>query len=238
MLDQLERSEAEAKRIEQYMTTSGVYNSSDSPRRSTSVNRPTRDQYSQQASSPGREEGDNASVDSDFPPTLTTSQHLPTSQQGQPTDPSSQLQQPQQHTQGSSTSPNRAHRSTSGGMVNKVFGRLSYAIQGVTDQDPERARRDALGKTKESLGQLEQAVVVAQSDVKDASQGVLADLRRFQAMKEGDLRGYMVSPHPTKRLDAIILIISCSAELRTSARRVVEAEFGGVGEGERRGGEN
>ena len=78
-------------------------------------------------------------------------------------------------------------------MVNKLFGRITHTIQGVTDQDPERARRDQLGKTKESLSQLEQAIGVAQSDVRDASKGVLGDLRRFQGMKEGDFRGYMVS---------------------------------------------
>lgn len=62
----------------------------------------------------------------------------------------------------------------------------------MADQDPERARRDALGKTKESLSQLEQALEVAQHDVRDASSGVLTDLKRFQAQKEEDLRAYMV----------------------------------------------
>ena len=76
--------------------------------------------------------------------------------------------------------------------MNKLFGPITRTIQGVTDQDPERARRDQLGKTKESLFQLEQAIGVAQSDVKDASRGVLQDLRRFQGQKEEDLRQYMV----------------------------------------------
>jgi len=40
--------------------------------------------------------------------------------------------------------------------------------------------------------QLEQAVVVAEKDTKDASAGVLKDLRRFQHEKENDLRRYMV----------------------------------------------
>lgn len=77
--------------------------------------------------------------------------------------------------------------------MKKVFGGLTHAIQGVTDQDPERARRDALGKTKESLVHLEQALEVSQKDVKDASQGVLQDLRRFQGQKEEDLRTYMLN---------------------------------------------
>ena len=40
--------------------------------------------------------------------------------------------------------------------------------------------------------QLEQALEVSQHDVKDASAGVLKDLKRFQGEKEDDLRRYMV----------------------------------------------
>jgi hypothetical protein len=40
--------------------------------------------------------------------------------------------------------------------------------------------------------QLEQALGVAEKDTKDASSGVMKDLRRFQAEKEDDLRRYMV----------------------------------------------
>lgn len=41
--------------------------------------------------------------------------------------------------------------------------------------------------------QLEQALGVSETDVKDASAGVMQDLKRFQKEKEGDLRRYMVS---------------------------------------------
>jgi hypothetical protein len=40
--------------------------------------------------------------------------------------------------------------------------------------------------------QLEQALEVSEKDVKDASAGVLNDLKRFQKDKEADLRRYMV----------------------------------------------
>lgn len=40
--------------------------------------------------------------------------------------------------------------------------------------------------------QLEQALGVAEKDTKDASAGVMKDLRRFQSEKENDLRRYMV----------------------------------------------
>jgi len=41
--------------------------------------------------------------------------------------------------------------------------------------------------------QLEQALEVSEKDVKDASIGVLQDLKRFQRDKEADLRRYMVN---------------------------------------------
>lgn len=171
-LQQLEQSEIEAKRIEQYMTSSGI---NTAPKRSTSS--------ASNRNRPGSSDGDNASVDSDFPP--NQGHNAPSAEQGAS----------QEFPHGSApTSPsNGGHKRGPSGVANKIFGRLTHAIQGVTDQDPERARRDDLGKTKESLVQLGQALEVSQKDVKDASYGVLQDLRRFQGQKEEDLRMYMVS---------------------------------------------
>lgn len=174
-LEQLERSEIEAQRIDQYMSSSGIQSTPRStPKRSTS---------SASRTSPSSQDGDNASVDSDFPPNMGSAQSVPSAQQGAPSDPT-QEQYPQ--------SPGSPHKRSGSSVASKLFGRITHAIQGATDQDPERARRDALGKTKESLVHLEQAIEVSQQDVKDASQGVLEDLKRFQGMKEMDLRGYMV----------------------------------------------
>lgn len=44
------------------------------------------------------------------------------------------------------------------------------------------------------FAQLEQALNVSEQDVKDASAGVLKDLKRFQLEKEDDLKRYMVMP--------------------------------------------
>ncbi len=41
--------------------------------------------------------------------------------------------------------------------------------------------------------QLEEALEASKHDVKDASAGVLTDLKRFQGEKEEDLKRYMVS---------------------------------------------
>ncbi|KFY26898.1 hypothetical protein V491_01120, partial [Pseudogymnoascus sp. VKM F-3775] len=66
-------------------------------------------------------------------------------------------------------------------------------VHGLADVDPEKSRRDNIGKTREAIGHLEQAQVAVAKDVTDASAGVLKDLRRFQDEKEGDLRRYMLA---------------------------------------------
>lgn len=169
LLESLERSESEAKRIDQYLNSSGTANL---PRRSTSSGR---DAPYQRRENP---QEDTASIDSDFPPThgdATT----PSAAQGAPQDDQSSPQ----------------HRKSSSGnfITNRIFGRISHAVHGVVDVDPERTRRDTIGKTRESIGQLEQAQLVAEEDVRNASAGILQDLKRFQAEKEDDLKRYMVS---------------------------------------------
>ncbi|KAL8833516.1 MAG: hypothetical protein Q9170_004233 [Blastenia crenularia] len=181
LLESLERSETEAKRIEQYL--SGSTMASSTPKRSTSSAsaRSTRSETAPSTRREGSHE-DADSVDSDFP----------TTHSNDPVSPPSSSQGPADQDPGS---PTRNHRkSPSGGFVaNKIFGRISHAIHGVVDVDPERTRRDTIGKTKESLVQLEQALEVSEKDVKDASAGVLRDLKRFQLEKEDDLKRYMLA---------------------------------------------
>lgn len=166
LLDSLERSEAEAKRIDQYLNNGGGGNT---PRRSTSS---AREPSSQRRDT----QEDTASIDSDFPPT-----------HGEP--PSAAQGAPQNE------EPSPSHRKSSSGnfITNRIFGRINHAIHGVVDVDPERTRRDLIGKTRESISQLEQAQRASEKDVRDASGGTLKDLKRFQAEKEDDLRRYMVS---------------------------------------------
>ena len=170
LLESLERNESEAKRIEQYLSSSGTGNL---PRRSTS---PGRDPP---VSKRENNLEDTASIDSDFPPT-----------HGEAAAPSATQGGPQTDEQLSS-----AHKKTSSGnfITNKIFGRISHAVHGVVDVDPERTRRDLIGKTRESIGQLEQAQQASEQDVRNASSGIMKDLKRFQAEKEDDLRRYMVS---------------------------------------------
>lgn len=189
-LNQLEGSEAEAQRIEQHLQSSGFAPSSP-PRQSTSS---ASGRHSQDRP---RSEEDTASIDSDFPPNRGEGSP-PSSAQGGP--------QQQRNEAASPTSTSKKNGGSSGGgggnfITNKVFGSLNHAIKGMVDVDPERTRRDQIGRTKESLVQLEQALVVSEKDVKDASAGVLKSLKRFQGEKEDDLKRYMVCDLETRFLE-------------------------------------
>lgn len=135
LLDSLERSELEAKRIEQYLNRTGPHSGGTKPR-------------SQSTSSAISSEGGNGpamSADSGFPSTHDDSMSsVPGSQTGglKRSDPS--------------VPGSPAHRKSSSGtfVANKIFGRISHAIHGFADVDPERTRRDQIGKTKESLIQV------------------------------------------------------------------------------------
>jgi len=138
-LDNLERSEMEAQRIESYLNSAGA-----SPKRSMSTgSNHGKQRNSARDSLPRRAEDDTASIDSDFQP----GRNVPSAGQGFPNDP-----EPPQPTSPTAT-PHR--RGPSGNFItSKVFGRLTHAIHSVTDADPERARRDQIGKTRESLVQV------------------------------------------------------------------------------------
>ncbi|KAJ5163990.1 uncharacterized protein N7500_005820 [Penicillium coprophilum] len=172
LLDSLERSELEAKRIEQYLNRTSPQSGGTKPR--------------SLSTSSASEAGNNAamSADSGYKPAHDDSTSPP---------PGSQTGGLKRSDPSVPGSP--AHRKSSSGtfVANKIFGRISHAIHGFADVDPERTRRDQIGKTKESLIQLEQALEVSEKDVKDASAGVLHDLKRFQKDKEADLRRYMVA---------------------------------------------
>ncbi|KAH7329191.1 mRNA capping enzyme, catalytic domain-containing protein [Stachybotrys elegans] len=172
LLDQLEHSEAEARRIEQYLSSSQQL--SPPPRRSASLREPP---------THSRREGaqdDTESIDSDFPPTHGDfSAPAPSASQGLP--------------ERSASVSNHRKLPSGNSFTNKIFGPIRHAVQGVVDVDPERTRRDTIGKTKESIEQLEQAQVVSEKDVKEASASVLKDLKRFQNDKEEDLRRYMLA---------------------------------------------
>lgn len=134
LLDSLERSELEAKRIEQYLNRTTPSTGATKPR-----------SLSASSAVSGEGAGRDISSGSEFPPTHDGSYSSP---------PASQVGGPKRSDLSASASP--AHRKTSSGnfVTNKLFGRISHAIHGFADVDPERTRRDQIGKTKESLIQV------------------------------------------------------------------------------------
>ena len=132
LLDSLERSELEAKRIDQYLTSTGAPTATPQRSMSSASARSNRSDASNTPKGDTNHE-ETASIDSDFPP--THGDGPPATAQGNgDQDPSS---------------PASHRKSQSGGF--KFFGRISHAVHGIVDVDPERTRRDHIGKTRESL---------------------------------------------------------------------------------------
>ncbi len=134
ILETLERSELEAKRIDNYLS-SGGQQSGPPPKRSAS-SASTRGIRAERSRQDG---GDTTSIDSDFPPTHSDV----------PTSPPKDQERPRSKSQ-----------SGGAGVVNKIFGRMSHTFQGIVDVDPERTRRDQIGKTKESLVHVRKPVCI------------------------------------------------------------------------------
>ena len=99
--------------------------------------------------------------------------------------------------------------------------------------------------------QLEQALEVSEKDVKDASTGVLQDLKRFQRDKEADLRRYMVSllffffPGQAQTTRALLLLYLARQKLnlvlgglRAVSSRLVAEESGDMDRSQGRGGQD
>ncbi|CAG8825515.1 19951_t:CDS:2, partial [Racocetra persica] len=82
------------------------------------------------------------------------------------------------------------HKKLSG---SKIFSVLSHTIHGIMDVDPEAARRNSIGKTRESIIQLEEALETTTEDLKKISVSIQDDLDRFQRQKVVDLRNMLIS---------------------------------------------
>jgi hypothetical protein len=56
----------------------------------------------------------------------------------------------------SASPPTSPHRKTASGnfVTNKLFGSITHAFRGMADVDPEKTRRDQIGKTRDSMVQV------------------------------------------------------------------------------------
>ncbi|KAK9461665.1 uncharacterized protein V1516DRAFT_695185 [Lipomyces oligophaga] len=99
---------------------------------------------------------------------------------------------PPTHADSSLLAPSRPAK-RSNGFKFPGIGKLSDALHGIVDNDPEATRRNNIGKNREEIHILEQALRVATSDLTQASDSVKSDLERYQRTKEADLRRIMVA---------------------------------------------
>ncbi|KAG7093783.1 hypothetical protein E1B28_007430 [Marasmius oreades] len=88
--------------------------------------------------------------------------------------------------------PNPARRRTRApgmGFLNA----LSYTLHGMMDVDPETARRNGISKTREQISQLEDALHLAEQDLRYSASTIQVDLDRFQRQKVADIREMAIS---------------------------------------------
>uniref|UniRef100_U9V033 PX domain-containing protein n=1 Tax=Rhizophagus irregularis (strain DAOM 181602 / DAOM 197198 / MUCL 43194) TaxID=747089 RepID=U9V033_RHIID len=97
-----------------------------------------------------------------------------------------------EHSQnGDSLTITKSHQKRRSG--SKLFSVLSHTIHGIMDVDPEATRRNSIGKTRESIIQLEEAKVTTAEDLKNISASIQEDLDRFQRQKIRDLRDMLLN---------------------------------------------
>ncbi|ORZ23513.1 hypothetical protein BCR42DRAFT_404936 [Absidia repens] len=74
-------------------------------------------------------------------------------------------------------------------MVNAV----GHTLQGLIDMDPVATRRNQIGKTKDAISVLEQALDITRDDLKGVSLDVQTDLDRFQQEKIEDMKDMLIA---------------------------------------------
>ncbi|KAF9976585.1 Sorting nexin, cytoplasm-to-vacuole targeting pathway/endosomal sorting [Actinomortierella ambigua] len=74
-----------------------------------------------------------------------------------------------------------------------VFSALSHTIHGIIDVDPEATRRNNIGKTRDAIVQLEEQLETTNADLEKISRAIQTDLDRFQRQKIKDLREILLA---------------------------------------------
>ncbi|GAA5964960.1 hypothetical protein JCM21900_001912 [Sporobolomyces salmonicolor] len=95
-------------------------------------------------------------------------------------------------TEGAGSPPLPPLPSSSGSLSRRSGGgllsALSHSVKGLVDSDPEASRRNSIGKTREQINQLDDAIKALTADLRYASSTIQSDLDRFQRQKVGDVR--------------------------------------------------
>lgn len=90
-----------------------------------------------------------------------------------------------------SSAGSRGHHSSgssSGGGGGGIFSALSHTFSSVLDVDPESTRRREISRLKEEIASLDEALQLTSQDLSYATNKIQADLDRFQRMKIRDFR--------------------------------------------------
>ncbi|KAG0171550.1 Sorting nexin, cytoplasm-to-vacuole targeting pathway/endosomal sorting [Apophysomyces sp. BC1034] len=88
---------------------------------------------------------------------------------------------------------NAGRRPKSWGNPIQMISAVGHTLQGIIDVDPEATRRNQIGKTKDAMEVLQNALEITRKDLAGVSVDVQKDLDRFQREKIRDLRDMLIA---------------------------------------------
>ncbi|GAB5587093.1 Sorting nexin [Umbelopsis nana] len=184
-LESLVRIEAEAKRLEEAMNSGrqSSYNNN-----SSSYDNAESNPYSQGYDDENNQDRQETSEPDEISSSVLTSEHPEV-------DPEADNPYATVYPTGAGAAALRASRQRSKRWSGptKIFSAVSHTLHGIIDVDPEATRRNQIGKTKDAVVQLEQALQITRKDLVDISANTQADLDRFQRQKIRDLRDMLIA---------------------------------------------
>ncbi|KAI9249736.1 hypothetical protein BDA99DRAFT_589927 [Phascolomyces articulosus] len=75
----------------------------------------------------------------------------------------------------------------------KMINAMGHSLQNIIDVDPEATRRNQIGKTKDAMDVLQEALEITRKDLSGASAELQTELDRFQKEKIKDLRDMLIA---------------------------------------------
>ncbi|KAI8138270.1 hypothetical protein BJV82DRAFT_717501 [Fennellomyces sp. T-0311] len=75
----------------------------------------------------------------------------------------------------------------------KMINAMGHSLQNIIDVDPEATRRNQIGKTKDAMDVLQEALEITRKDLAGASTELQGELDRFQKEKIKDLRDMLIA---------------------------------------------
>ncbi|KAF9102362.1 Sorting nexin, cytoplasm-to-vacuole targeting pathway/endosomal sorting [Mortierella sp. AM989] len=186
-LENLERMETEAKRIEDALKRERTVTSGSNSTSSTVQTEPTH--HEAETNDSHSEEGAFTTEPESFTePTENAETQTPYARNdSMKPNSNGDSANPYAHTQTPTTTATK-RKST---RLN-VFSALSHTLHGIIDVDPEATRRNNIGKTKDAIAQLEEQLETTNVDLDNISRAIQGDLDRFQRQKIKDLRDVLL----------------------------------------------